>query len=99
MIACALIYKKKHAYVLAHVCAHVLCYMLHNVYVRHGEYSYTAIDSGVPNLLGARSIGQCSGPCKTGHPYVLQRGRAAAAEAQSRKMASVPHLVGYHWWR
>ena len=69
--------------------------------ILHGEYSYTAVDSGVPNLLGARSIGQCSGPCKLkpGHPYLLQRDRAAAAEAQSRKMAGVPYLVGYHWWR
>jgi hypothetical protein len=32
-------------------------------------------------------------------PFILQRDRAAAAEAQSRKIAGVPYLVGYHWWR
>jgi hypothetical protein len=79
---------------------------VHNVTglpILHGEYSYTAVDSGVPNLRGARSCGanDAGGQvgCRPGQPYVLQRDRAAAAEAQSRKIAAVPYLVGYHWWR
>ena len=57
-----------------------------------------------PNFRGARSCGQQHPDagqtnCRPGQPFVLQRDRASAAEAQSRKIASVPYLVGYHWWR
>ena len=76
---------------------------VHNVTglpILHGEFAYTSLDSGVPNLEGARA---CTRPeargCRPGQPYVLQRERAAAAEAEARKMAAVPYLVGYHWWR
>jgi hypothetical protein len=72
--------------------------------ILHGEFSYTAIDSNVPNFKGARSCGQqhpADGQtnCRPHQPYVLQRDRAAAAETEARKMASVPYVIGYHWWR
>ena len=69
--------------------------------ILHGEFAYTALDSNVPNLKGARSCSTDAGQarCKPGRPYVLQRERAAAAEAQARKIAAVPYVVGYHWWR
>ena len=65
--------------------------------ILHGEFSYTALDANIPNLKGARHCAANS-TCLPGRPYVLQRERAAAAEAQSRKIAAVPYLVGYHWW-
>ena len=53
--------------------------------ILHGEYSYTAMDSGVPNLRGARSCGGGVAPayapqvdCAPGHPFTLQRDRAAS---------------------
>lgn len=69
--------------------------------ILHGEFSYTALDSGVPNYRGARSCGtwQPHTRCKPGQPFTLQRERAAAARAQALKIASVPYVVGYHWWR
>eukprot|EP01052_Picozoa_sp_SAG31_P036284 SAG31_NODE_4504_length_3181_cov_1.851720_2_plen_510_part_00 len=75
--------------------------LVHNITglpILHGEFSYTAIDSGVPNLRGARS---CPTPpqCVLNHPFVLQRDRAAQARKQVMAIAAVPYLVGYHWWR
>ena len=89
-----------------------------NLPILHGEFSFTALDSGLPNLKGARHCNTASGRgdpyvvgqnvswrdwrqtgCKPGQPFTLQRERAAAAEAMARRMASVPYLVGYHWWR
>ena len=74
---------------------------LHCSPIIHGEFAYTAIDSGVPNLRGARSCPDPSNPsgCRPGRPYTLQTQRAAAAEAQAAKIAAVPYVVGYHWWR
>ena len=64
----------------------------------HGEFSYTAMDSGVPNLRGARS---CPTPphCIPNHPFVLQRDRAAQARMQVATISKVPYVIGYHWWR
>ena len=64
----------------------------------HGEFSYTAMDSGVPNLRGARS---CPTPphCIPNHPFVLQRDRAAQARIQVATISKVPYVIGYHWWR
>ena len=74
---------------------------VHNVTglpIIHGEFSYTAIDSGVPNLRGARS---CPNPpnCEKNHPFVLQKDRASQAKMQVATIAAVPYVVGYHWWR
>ena len=62
----------------------------------HGEFSFTAIDSGVPNLKGARS---CPNPphCQPGRPFVLQRERAEQARLQTEAIAQVPYLVGYQY--
>lgn len=66
--------------------------------ILHGEFSFTAIDSGVPNLKGARS---CPNPphCQPNHPFVLQKERAEQAKMQVETIANIPYLVGYHWWR
>lgn len=74
----------------------------------HGEFSFTSVDSGVPNFKGAQSwnvLDHSGAPCGKSaqrgprRPRVLQRQRAAAAEALARVIASSPHVVGYHWWR
>lgn len=59
-------------------------HMVHNATglpIIHGEFSFTAWDSGVPNMRGARS---CSSPpdCKPNRPFTLQRDRAAQATKQ-----------------
>lgn len=72
--------------------------LVHNITglpLLHGEFSYTAIDSGVPNLRGARS---CPHPphCQPNHPFTLQRDRAEQAKLQVSSIVARPFVVGYH---
>ena len=54
-----------------------------------GEFSFTALDSNLPNTRGARA----------NHPYVNQTERAAAFSAYAKMLADQHYVVGYHWWQ
>lgn len=54
-----------------------------------GEFSFTAIDSNLPNTKGARA----------NHPYLTQRQRATGFTAYVEPLMSLPFAVGYHWWQ
>ena len=51
------------------------------------EFSFRALDSGLPNTIGAG-------------PWVFsQRGRAQAYLSYVAKLESLPEAIGYHWFR
>jgi len=54
-----------------------------------GEFSFTAVDSNLPNTRGARS----------GIANTTQTHRAAAYRAYVEPLVKVPYVVGYHWWQ
>jgi len=57
------------------------------VYV--GEFSFTAIDSNMPNSRGARA----------GNPFATQTQRAAAYIRYVTALLKQPYALGYHWWQ
>ncbi|MEM2885611.1 MAG: right-handed parallel beta-helix repeat-containing protein, partial [Thermoproteota archaeon] len=50
------------------------------------EFSFKAMDSGLPNTKGA------------GTPLATQKDRAESYEKYVRKLVSEPYVVGYHWF-
>jgi agarase len=66
--------------------------LLHNltgkpVYV--SEFSFTAIDSNLPNTIGARA----------NMPYATQTDRGAGFLRYTDELAAVPYALGWHWWQ
>lgn len=66
--------------------------LLHNltgrpVYV--SEFSFTAIDSNLPNTRGARAD----------HPLTTQSDRGAGFLRYTDELAAVPYALGWHWWQ
>jgi hypothetical protein len=54
-----------------------------------GEFSFTAVDSNMPNTVGARA----------GNPFATQSQRTAAYLGYVKPLLSLPFVVGYHWWQ
>jgi len=63
-----------------------------------GEFSFAAKDSGLPNTKGARA---CPSPplCLPGCPYDEQSQRGDAYTRYVTALASMPYIVGWHWWQ
>jgi len=54
-----------------------------------GEFSFTAVDSNLPNTRGARS----------GIANTTQSDRARAYRNYVEPLLKVPYVIGYHWWQ
>lgn len=54
----------------------------------NGEFSFTALDSNMPNTKGARA----------GHPELTQTDRARKFTAYATELLSRPWAVGFGWW-
>eukprot|EP01121_Diplochlamys_sp_Union-15-3_P002159 TRINITY_DN11881_c0_g1_i1.p1 TRINITY_DN11881_c0_g1~~TRINITY_DN11881_c0_g1_i1.p1 ORF type:complete len:447 (-),score=80.03 TRINITY_DN11881_c0_g1_i1:101-1441(-) len=54
-----------------------------------GEFSFTAIDSNLPNTRGARA----------GNPYATQNERANGFTRYVTALLKYPFALGYHWWQ
>ena len=65
---------------------------IHNITGRPvmvGEFSFTAIDSNLPNTVGARR----------GNPYMTQRQRANQFQSFVSTLMEIPYAIGFHWWQ
>ena len=54
-----------------------------------GEFSFTGLDSNMPNTRGARA----------GHPSLTQTIRANQYNAFVQSLITQPYVVGYGWWQ
>jgi hypothetical protein len=55
----------------------------------NGEFSFTAVDSNMPNTHGARA----------GHPEATQTDRARKFEAYASLLMAQPWALGFGWWK
>ena len=54
----------------------------------NGEFSFTAVDSNMPNTHGARA----------GKPELTQTARASKFTAYATLLVSQPYAIGFGWW-
>jgi len=53
-----------------------------------GEFSFTSVDSNLPNSRGARA----------GHPFATQNDRATSFTRYVKKLLMLPFALGFHWF-